>query len=450
MNNRVADVERLRRELAANPHDRVAWHNIAAAFGDLGHAAQAEDAARRAIALGLQAPETWLVLARALQTLRRLDEAPRAFERALELRPAYAQAHRDLAQLIWMRTGDAAAALRPVQRALRAAPRCAELHLVRSLVLEFAGDLAAASAAAERGLTRAGDDAALLQQACRLAAARGDTPRALGLARRAVALAPSTFGTRQCLAEALLAAGRADEAADVVQELRRQQPSNQYALALQATVWRLLGDARYRNLYDYRALVASQPLDVPPGWTSLAAFLDELRAELESLHCFVAHPLQQSVRGGSQLHLQVAEMTRPPIAALFATLHAAVHAYLARLGVGDDPLRAHNTGKAAFSGAWSVRLRCGGSHADHVHPHGWLSSAFYVALPPEVTDGTGRAGWLRFGRPGIPTTPPLEAEHYERPGAGRLVLFPAYMWHGVEPFTSETPRLSVAFDVVPA
>jgi RNA polymerase sigma factor (sigma-70 family) len=160
MNNRVADVERLRRELAANPHDRVAWHNIAAAFGDLGHAAQAEDAARRAIALGLQAPETWLVLARALQTLRRLDEAQRAFERAIELRPAYAQAHRDLAQLIWMRTGDAAAALRPVQRALRAAPRCAELHLVRSLVLEFAGDPAAASAAAERGLTRAGDDAA--------------------------------------------------------------------------------------------------------------------------------------------------------------------------------------------------------------------------------------------------------------------------------------------------
>jgi uncharacterized protein (TIGR02466 family) len=450
MNPRIADVERLRRELAANPRDRVAWHNLAAAFGDLGHAAQAEEAARRALALGIKAPETRLVLARALQTLRRLDEAQQAFEQAIALRPAYAEAHRDLAQLTWMRTGDAAAALRPVERALRAAPRAAELHLVRSLVLEFAGDPAAALAAAEEGLARSGSDLALLRQAARLAAASGATERALALANRAAALAPAAFSARQCLAEALIAAGRIDEAAGLTDELCRARPLDQYALALRATVWRLRGDARYRALYDYAALVVPLVLDVPPGWTSLSAFLDELAAELQNLHCFVAHPLQQSVRGGSQLHLQAAELARPPIAALFQSLNAAVHAYLARLGRGDDPLRARNTGKALFAGAWSVRLRSGGSHADHVHPHGWLSSAFYVALPAEVGSGAERAGWLRFGKPGIPTAPPLDADHYERPRAGHLVLFPAYMWHGVEPFTSETARLSVAFDVVPA
>jgi hypothetical protein len=37
-----------------------------------------------------------------------------------------------------------------------------------------------------------------------------------------------------------------------------------------------------------------------------------------------------------------------------------------------------------------------------------------------------------------------------KPEPGLLVLFPAYMWHGVEPFTSGERRLSVAFDVVPA
>jgi hypothetical protein len=31
-----------------------------------------------------------------------------------------------------------------------------------------------------------------------------------------------------------------------------------------------------------------------------------------------------------------------------------------------------------------------------------------------------------------------------------LALFPAYMWHGVVPFEDERPRLTVAFDVVPA
>jgi uncharacterized protein (TIGR02466 family) len=453
MNNRVADVARLREEIARNPKDRVAWHNLAAAFGDLGHAVQAEDAARHALALGIKAPETRLVLARSLQTQRRLDESERAYEEAIALRPAYVEAQRDLAQLVWMRSGDAQAALRRLDKAIRAAPRQGALHLVRSVVLEFAGDRAAALAAAETGLTRAGNDGALLQQAARLAAEGGDTQRALDFAQRALALAPGAFAARSGFCEALLAAGRLEEAAVLASSLCVAQPLNQYTLAMQATVWRLQKDARYNAWYDYDALVVTQTLDVPPGYTHLGAFLDELTAELGSLHRFHAHPLQQSVRGGSQLHLQAAEFERPLIGALFGSIGAAVQAYVAGLGAGTDPVRARNTGKAIFTGAWSVRLRSGGHHADHVHPQGWLSSACYIALPPTIGSGldeTDRAGWLRFGRPSFATTPPLGADRHVKPERGRLVLFPAYMWHGVEPFESEEPRLSVAFDVVPA
>src|SRR5437016_8023901 len=109
--DRAADAARLRRALAANPQDRVGWHNLAAAEGDLGHSADAEAAARRALALGVAAPETRLVLARALLDLGRLDEADAFFEEAIALEPGYAHAHRDLAQLRWMRTGQGAAAL---------------------------------------------------------------------------------------------------------------------------------------------------------------------------------------------------------------------------------------------------------------------------------------------------------------------------------------------------
>ena len=34
--------------------------------------------------------------------------------------------------------------------------------------------------------------------------------------------------------------------------------------------------------------------------------------------------------------------------------------------------------------------------------------------------------------------------------AGRLVLFPSYMWHGTTPITGDAPRLTIAFDAVPA
>ena len=72
-----------------------------------------------------------------------------------------------------------------------------------------------------------------------------------------------------------------------------------------------------------------------------------------------------------------------------------------------------------------------------------------VALPGAVA-GERREGWIRFGRPGIPTRPPLEAQHFIKPEPGLLALFPSYMWHGTVPFSGDETRLTIAFDVVPA
>ncbi|MGH8121811.1 MAG: putative 2OG-Fe(II) oxygenase, partial [Rudaea sp.] len=60
------------------------------------------------------------------------------------------------------------------------------------------------------------------------------------------------------------------------------------------------------------------------------------------------------------------------------------------------------------------------------------------------------AGWLKFGEPGIATTPPLAAEHFIRPEPGLLALFPSYFWHGTVPFDGNDTRLTIAFDLVPA
>lgn len=452
--DRAADAARLRRELTANPRDRVAWHNLAAAEGDLGRAAEAEEAARRALALGIAAPETRLVLARALQDQGRLEEAESMFEQALLLRPSYAVAHRDLAQLRWMRTGDAGAALAALDRAISAAPGEVELLLIRSIVLEFTGNVGSALTSAEEGLARAPRDIHFLRQTAHLHAERGDAERAVVLARRAAELAAADPGVEVTLCEALLASGRIGEAEAAAAQLCASQPLDQHGIALRATAWRMLGNRRYHALYDYGSLVASCTLEAPPGWSSLETFLKALAAELEGLHRFRTHPFQQSVRGGSQLPLNAAEFDRPLIRALFAGIEAAVNRHLSALGGGTDPFRTRNTGRMVVTGAWSVRLDSGGHHTDHVHSRGWLSSAFYVSVPSSISRSDAgysqRAGWLRLGRPGIATKPPLAPDFYVKPQAGSLVLFPAYMWHGVERFESEEPRISVAFDALPA
>jgi uncharacterized protein (TIGR02466 family) len=351
-----------------------------------------------------------------------------------------------------MRTGNVDAALQSVSEQMKVNPT-AGLHLIHSIVLQYSGDEAAAQASAEAGLVRDPDNLGLLRQASNLATRVGDSKRALTLAQRARALAPDDTNAAFTHCEALLADGRAAEAAELAEVIQLRAPDDQYAMALVATCWRLLDDARYQVVFNYAEFVSIHDLLAPSEAAERTAFFSAVAETLERLHPFRTHPLEQSVRGGSQLPIQARELADPRIAALFERIRNIVKQRVLDLGHSHDWLRRRNTGCAAVSGAWSVRLTSDGSHVDHVHPRGWISSACYVALPSSVGSGEpgpgAHAGWIRFGRPGIVTRPALDAEHCVRPELGRLVLFPSYMWHGVAPFVNDQPRLSVAFDLVP-
>ena len=195
-------------------------------------------------------------------------------------------------------------------------------------------------------------------------------------------------------------------------------------------------------------MVAGWTIDTPAGWPDLAAYLADLGKALRKAHTTHGHPYDQSLRSGSQTHLDLAVSPDPAIKAFFQAIDGPIRRHMAWIGQGEDPLRSRNTGHYEIQGAWSVRLRSQGFHIDHVHQLGWLSSACHIELPGAVD--RGQEGWLKFGQPGIATQPALPAEHFVKPEPGRLVLFPSYMWHGTVPFGGEEDRLTVAFDVIPA
>src|SRR5690606_10934372 len=84
-----------RAQARAEPGGVASQHNLASLLGDLGRNVEAVEAARRALGNGGQAPETWLVLARALAAQFQHAEAMQAFEQALRRRPAYVEAARE-------------------------------------------------------------------------------------------------------------------------------------------------------------------------------------------------------------------------------------------------------------------------------------------------------------------------------------------------------------------
>lgn len=221
--------------------------------------------------------------------------------------------------------------------------------------------------------------------------------------------------------------------------------ANTGILPYAATVWRLTEDRRSDWLEGDPRLVQTVDLTnaLPP--------LSELAEFLRNLHVARGEYLDQSVRGGTQTDGPLFSRIDLEIRQLRSAIVAAVEAYVSNLPALDSshPLLGHRRDRRIrFSGSWSVRLRSGGRHANHVHPQGWISSALYIALPAASPGQPDDGGWLTLGEP--PGNLGLAVEPWRKvePVEGRLALFPSWMWHGTVPFASGE-RLTVAFDVRP-
>jgi tetratricopeptide (TPR) repeat protein len=390
------------RAVALDPACGIAEHNWAAALGDAEDYPGAEAATRRALSKGVDAPETHLVLARALLAQDRYDEAEATFHAAIQRRPAYDEAQRELAHLTWMRTEDIAKARAGLDAAVRAHPDDQRLPISRAKLLEASGDKAGAFAILAQAAAKPGAGALLLTAAAQLAIAV-DPPRAVALATAAQRLAPHALPVQVVLCEGYLATGEVQAAAALAQSMLNQAPDDHHALACLATAWRLLGDDRYGALYDYAAFVRAYTIDTPDGWNTLAAYLDDLRTALEGMHGLRAHPVGQSLRHGSQTSQSLRRSDHPAIRGFFQAIDGPIRRHMAELGRGRDPVRRRNHGGYRISGIWSVRLRPGGFHVDHVHPQGWLSSACYITLPTAVAAGGGGLDQVRPARNSDPT-----------------------------------------------
>jgi tetratricopeptide (TPR) repeat protein len=412
----------------AEPDQPEAEFGLAATLYTVGREDEAEAACRRALAKGMAGAQPWLFLGRLFNLQSRLAEAEAAYGEAVEREPQSEDGRRELAQLVWMRTADLGKARAVLDKALQT-PAITALTVK---LLQNAGDDAGAYALAAE---RAERDASLHLLAGR-AAVRTD-PEA---ADRHLKLVPpwiNPVARAKGQIEADLALGRGTEATRRAEALHADHPDDHYVTALLATAWRMTGDARAGELYDYGRLVRTYRIEAPEGWSSRDAYLADLERTLDRLHPPLTHPVGQSLRHGSQTQRSLLDFPDPEVQAFFRAVDAPIREHIAAMG--ED-------GGYDFSGAWSVRLNPGGHHLNHVHPEGWLSSAFYIRLP----EGEGREGWLKFGEPGTPTSPRLEAEHWIKPEPGMLVLFPSYMWHGTAPFSGGGTRLTCAFDLVRA
>ena len=230
----------------------------------------------------------------------------------------------------------------------------------------------------------------------------------------------------------------------------RIDPFDQMSLALLGLAWRLKDDERDEGLNGYSSLVRVYDLEPPKGFSSMESFNAELGAYLDQLHPRTDAYLEQSLLGGTQTEGMLFGTGHALVEKLRVRIEEAVTNYIANLPANEHhPFLMRRKGSFRFKGAWSCLMRGQGRHANHLHPEGWISSAYYVTVPKEAEDQNARNGWIKFGEPSLdlPLKDPIRRA--VQPVPGRLVLFPSYTWHGTIPLQASSARTTIAFDAIP-
>jgi len=443
---KVLEAEAAYREaLAVSPEDQLSNHNLGALLSQLERAEEALGHLDRAAKSGGTSFELAFNRARALMQLSRLEESQVSFEKALALKPTDPLAHSNLARLRFMR-GDIHYA-RDLE-AVASRSRDATLVLLLAQIRRQAGELEPARRVLEDAVERQPQDADYCSALAGVLHDLGELPQALNLAQTASRTRPDDPLVIENLVGVLLSLGRDDEALQHARAQRRRAPLDQRWLAYEATASRTVDPENHAVLYDFERLVRSYDVEPPPGWT-IESFNAAVLATLEPRHVFDRHPFDQSLRNGSQTARCLTQDHDANLRALLRAFEAPLTDYLSTIGRdAGHAITSRNTGTARMVGCWSVQLRRDGFHVNHVHPQGWISSAYYVSVPPEVADVDVQSGWLRFGEPRF-FVPGATIGKVVQPRPGRLVLFPSCFWHGTAPIRGAEPRTAVAFDALP-
>lgn len=463
-----AAVDEIARWQSANPNtpDLLHWHGLL--LRALDRRGEAVDLLRRATAAAPQDPAIAHGLA---QTLLEAGLPAMAwFEAALLLNPASSDVRLGLVSARFAE-GHGKQALQELGGALASNPGWIEGHRQYAQLCALLGQRQQAFATLERTVLTFPQLSEPWLTVIDLALAGSEYAAALDFADRAAVHHEGDSRLHELRAAILDETGRSGEAASIyailgpagdvasaVRRLRHLLRLRNPAAALKmaepwlasdyatdvwpyvSLAWRLLGDRHVEWLESQTGLVSQ--VDIEPETIGLSPLARRLRL----IHATSGRFLDQSVRCGTQTDGPLFARIEPEIVRAREVLAGAVSEHLQNLPAHDEhhpQLALSRDQLPRFAGSWSVRLSDEGFHANHHHPQGWFSSAFYVAVPDTLS---GTEGQLELG--GAPQELGLEIEPLLRidPKPGRLAIFPSTMWHGTLPF-SKGERMTIAFDV---
>ena len=490
------------RELA--PEDDTVWTNLGVALQQEKRTVDAKIAYEKALALNPKSAVVMNNLGAIAKEAEEWEPAVRYFEKALEIEPFYADAHSNLGASLTAlgKLGEAEASCR---QAIDLKPEFSEAYVNLGASLTALGKLEEAEASYRQAIALKPDFA---EAHCSLGIALSELGRpeqAETSFKQAITLRPNKFADAyDHLGFILQKRGKADEAEVCFKKWSALKPKTIPKTLSKGTIFFKQGsfeqaleafetydDAMSKaqvleSLYAlgrvddiYSRLEAAAGLeDENLRFAAIAAFLAErerkntannfcnnpmdfihttnISSSVEDCECFLASVIDElayvqtkwelnTTRNGFQANVDVFRNPGEKMSTLKEIILGEIDIYYSRFKSKSCSFIKKWPSKKNIKG-WHVVLKAEGHQTSHIHPTGWLSGVIYLQVVPALGRNEGA---IEFSLNGQNYHHKDSPNMLFQPEAGDVLLFPSSLHHRTIPFTTDTNRIIVSFDLQP-
>ena len=387
------------------PNHAFAWKILAAIYKAHGDYKNALDSGRRALNVAPDDYEVHYNLGNTLEKLGRFEDAEFSYLAAVALRPDFAEAYCNL-----------------------------------GMVYEELGRMREAENCYSKAISLIPDFTQALRNRCLLLFHKKEFLSAQKDADQLV-----KGGYQELDLTTLYAAGRTEEAYQRIVARYKCDPDNVTVAAFSAFISAVKSTKTANNFcpnpFDYVYFN-----NMSEHLKNRDEFIAQLILELSSIDT-VWEPAGKSTLSGYQTRhdINILSLGSKKISQLRLIILKELEAYKDEFKDKDCSLIERWPLESSLFG-WHVVLKKQGYQKPHIHSSGWISGVIYLQT---VRSGDGNEGAIEFSLNGPNYHHPDAPTSVFLPKPGDIVLFPSSLHHRTIPFTVESDRIVVAFDLMP-
>jgi tetratricopeptide (TPR) repeat protein len=386
-----------------NPSHVDAYNNLGNIFLELGNHQRAKDCYEKAIEINPNYVDAYNNLGNIFQELKENQKAKIYFEKLIKINPNYVDAYNKLG-VVFKNLGEYQKAKECYDKVIEINPNSQEALINRGKILFEKGEF----------------ELSLIDfDNC------------------------NNFDSRSCALTSLYALGNIDEIYKRIEENSQLDEKNIKVAAFSSFI-------AYKEKKNTTQNFCPNPIDfihhsnLSSHLQNFNSFITEVIKELHNVN-IAWEPFNKSTIGGFQSKSNLFTKPQNKIQNLKSIIITEIESYYLKFINETCSFIKRWPSKYDLRG-WQVILKKLGHQGPHIHSSGWLSGVIYLKVVPSFKKNEGA---IEFSLNGEQYFDAKSPKIVHLPKTGDIVLFPSSLHHRTIPFSADTDRISIAFDLVP-